>query len=62
MLAGPGRNLGARAQVELIEDVLDVRTHRRRADDELGSDLLVGQAQRQEARHVLLAPAELARR
>jgi hypothetical protein len=47
------------AEVELLEEVGDVRLHRRLADVELLSDLRVRQAAGDEAKNVSLAGTEL---
>jgi hypothetical protein len=50
--------LDAVAEVELGEDPTDVGLHGGLRDDELGGDLLVGEAPRHEQQHLVLALGE----
>jgi hypothetical protein len=56
---GEDDDLDPVAEVELLEEVGDVRLHRRLADVELLSDLRVRQAPGDEAKNVSLAGTEL---
>ena len=55
---GVGDGFGTAVDAELRQDALDVRGHRFRADVELGGDLLLLQAFREEAQHLLLTLSE----
>src|SRR5688500_5574374 len=54
----PGGDLGAGAEAELVQDVLDVAHGGVLGDDELGGDLAVGQAAGHESGDLGLARAE----
>src|SRR3954451_17779309 len=58
----PGRDLGTPRRSELGKDVLDVRARRLRRDAERFGDLRVGEALRDEARHVELTRRQRAPR
>src|SRR6187551_3093651 len=58
-LVGEDDRLDAVAQAELLEDVRDVRLHRRVADEELLADLGVRKAVRDQAKDLLLARRQL---
>ena len=52
VLGSPVGNLPARAQVELVEDVMDMDAHRAHRDGQSGCDLTIAVALGEQARHV----------
>ena len=60
MLHGEHRGTGPVGDVELRVDVLEVGTHRLRANTQLPGDALVGQSLREEGQHLALSFAQVA--
>src|SRR5918995_4636661 len=58
LLHHPGGDLGARAEPELGQDVLDVRVCRPLGDEQFLGDLAIGQAARNQRGHLALTPGE----
>jgi hypothetical protein len=61
LLDRPEGNLGPRGEAQLPEDVLDVRRDRALGDDEVVGDLAVGEAAREQQRHLALARGQVGR-